>query len=82
MTAAAPIAYVVNSNSGDVSVIDTATNLLVATLTLGGRLRPGSANLDGKHVYVPDSDSDMVWVIDTASNKVLQQIQVGRALTQ
>src|SRR5258705_4974298 len=80
MTAAVPFAYVVNSNSHDVSVIDTATNRLLETVTVGGRgLGFGAASLDGKHVYVPDSCSDRVWVIDTASNKVEDGIQVGRS---
>jgi YVTN family beta-propeller protein len=73
-------AYVVNSNSEDVSVIDTATNRVVATVPLGRGLQPGVASPDGKHVYVPDSCSDMIWVIDTASNEALRDgIQVGRA---
>ena len=76
----APFAYVVNSNSQDVSVIDTATNQVVATVSLGRGLRPGVASPDGKHVYVPDSCSDMIWVIDTASNEAVRAgIQVGRA---
>jgi YVTN family beta-propeller protein len=73
-------AYVVNGNSQDVSVIDTATNQVVATVPLGRGLRPGVASPDGKHVYVPDSCSDMIWVIDTASNEAVRAgIQVGRA---
>src|SRR5262245_32759988 len=80
MTAAVPFAYVVNSNSRDVSVINTATNRLVETVTVGGRgLGFAAASLDGRNVYVPDSCSDKVWVIDTASNRVEDGIQVGRS---
>ena len=43
---AAPFAYVTNSSSGTVSVIDTATNTVVATIPVGsvplwGRRHPG-----------------------------------------
>jgi len=68
---AAPFAYVANSDSGTVSVIDTATNppSVVATVTLliGGPVAV-AVTPDGKHVYVTTSAG--VSVIDTATNTV------------
>jgi YVTN family beta-propeller protein len=76
----APFVYVANSKSNQVSVIDTATNQVVATMSVGNAgLRPPAASPDGKHVYVPDLGSDMIWVIDTARNAMQHGIQVGRA---
>ena len=51
--AAAPFAYVANgSNPGTVSVIDTATNTVVATVAVGSNPIGVAVTPDGKHVYV------------------------------
>ena len=74
---AAPFLYVANgSNPGTVSVIDTATNMVVATITVGSS--PGIAvTPDRKHVYVTNPSSNSVSVIDTATNTVVKTITVG-----
>ena len=49
--AAAPFAYVSNgSNPGTVSVIDTATNTVVATVAVGSNPIGVAVTPDGKHV--------------------------------
>ena len=81
---AAPFAYVANSGDGTVSVIDTATHKVVATIPVGkgggGALTPDdgvAVTPDGKRAYVANSGSNTVSVIDTVSNKVVGTVQVG-----
>jgi YVTN family beta-propeller protein len=74
---AAPFAYVLNDSvDGAVSVIDTATNTVTATVPeVGGR--PGVAvTPDGTRVYVANGPSS-VSVIDTATNTVTATVGVG-----
>src|SRR5688500_8608676 len=51
--------YVTNENSGDLSVIDTATRQVVATISLGKRPRGIKASHDGQLLYVALSGSPM-----------------------
>ncbi|MDD4250280.1 MAG: beta-propeller fold lactonase family protein, partial [Methanosarcina sp.] len=82
--------YVTNSGTRDwpgntVSVIDTATNNVTATVDLGtgggywNMTYPHGVAVtpDGKKVYVANFDSDSVSVIDTATNKVTVTVPVG-----
>ncbi len=86
--AAAPLAYVANNGNpgipGNVSVIDTATNTVVATVAvvniptgpLGVAVTP-----DGSHVYVANNGlgANSVSVIATATNTVVATVPVGSA---
>ncbi len=81
---AAPFTYVANSGDGTVSVIDTATRKVVATIPVGkgggGAVTPDdgvAVTPDGKRAYVANSGSNTVSVIDTVSNKVVGTVQVG-----
>ncbi len=74
---AAPFAYVANANSNNVSVIDTATNSVVATVPLGFSPAGVAVTPDGKHVYVTDSAG--VAVIDTATNLLVATVPVGNS---
>ena len=78
-----PFAYVTNQSSNNVSVIDTSTNTVVATIDLrictgeGEFLTcdsPGPAGIaitpDAKHAYVADELIGAVSVIDTSMNTV------------
>jgi YVTN family beta-propeller protein len=76
--AAAPFAYVANETSNNVSVIDTATNTVVATVPVGTFPIGVAATPDGKHVYVANSVNS-VSVIATATNTVVATITVGLA---
>jgi YVTN family beta-propeller protein len=83
--AAAPFAYVANYNSGGsgtVSVIDTATNMVVATVPVGSTPIAVAVTPDGKHAYVVNQGSSPgVSVIDTASNTVVATISAGSGPT-
>jgi YVTN family beta-propeller protein/autotransporter-associated beta strand protein len=72
-------AYVTNENSNSVSVINTATNTLVATV--GGFNGPRGVvfSPDGTRAYVTNTNNGNVSVIDTATNTVLGTIPAGNA---
>jgi YVTN family beta-propeller protein len=77
--AAQTSAYVVRqANDNEVVVIDTSTNLILATIPTGG---DGSfrvdANPNGDWVYVANVGSQDISVIDTATNTVITKIPVG-----
>ena len=74
---AAPFAYVTNQGSNTVSVIDTATNTVVATVAVGSNLVGVAVTPDGTHVYVANAVDNTVSVIRTAINTVVKKIPVG-----
>jgi YVTN family beta-propeller protein len=76
--------YVANQGTEDkpdntVSVIDTGTNTVVATITVGKGAHGVVAGSDGKLIFVTDTFDDTVSVIDVASQKVVGTIPVGKA---
>jgi len=81
--AAAPFAYIANHDSRNVSMIDTATNKVVATIPVGYFPDAIAVTPDGKRVYVAtetdnaDISSLVIAVIDTSINRV-----VARFLSQ
>ncbi len=77
---AAPFAYVTNFASNDVSVIDTATDTVVATIPVGSSPFGVAVNPAGTRVYVTDSTG--VSVIDAATNTVVAVVAVpgGRGI--
>ncbi|WP_185921788.1 beta-propeller fold lactonase family protein [Streptomyces sp. WAC06614] len=74
-------AYVAGLNgagTGAVSVIDTATNAVIRTLTLPGSTPYGVATgPSGSDVYVTDTENDAVLVIDPAGQAVTATVSVG-----
>ena len=62
--------YVTNLESGNVSVIDTATNTIIASVPVGEVPRGVAVTPDGMHVYVLNRESQSVSIIDTATNTV------------
>ncbi len=75
--AAQPFAYVANAGRGNVSVIDTATNTVVATVLGGAGSKGVAITADGALAYVTNAGSDNVSVIDTATNTVVAKVLVG-----
>ncbi len=63
-------AYVVNQNSGNVSVISTASNTVVTTVTVGNNPQGIAATPNGSLVYVTNTNDNTFSVISTASNTV------------
>jgi YVTN family beta-propeller protein len=70
-------AYVANSLGNSVSVIDTTTNLVVATIPVG--LQPTGVALtpDGIYLHVANQGSNTVSVIETATNTVVATVPVS-----
>jgi len=75
------LAYVANSTDGTVSVIDTATNTVVATVPVGASPQSVAVAPDGAFAYVANfgSSPGTVSVINTTTNSVAATIQVGNA---
>ncbi|MHC1753918.1 MAG: PGF-pre-PGF domain-containing protein [Methanosarcina sp.] len=70
-------AYITNFGSNTVSVIDTATNTVTATVPVGIEPLGVAVALDGTKVYVTNNVSNSVSVIDTSTNTVTATINVG-----
>jgi YVTN family beta-propeller protein len=72
--------YVANLGSGTVSVINPATNTVVATLPVGSEpnlLAVSPAGPEAGDVYVPNAGSGTASVINPATNTVTATINVG-----
>lgn len=69
--------YVANNESNNVSVINTATSQVVATIPVGMSPYGVSVSGDGSRVYVANFNSNTVSVINTATNEVINTIRVG-----
>ncbi|GAA3956952.1 gliding motility-associated C-terminal domain-containing protein [Mucilaginibacter dorajii] len=74
----AGFAYITNSASSSVSVIDVGTNKVVSTIAMGQDPQHVYASPDGNFVYVSDPLSRTVSVINTTSNTVTASIPVGQ----
>jgi YVTN family beta-propeller protein len=76
---AAPFAYVVNHGDATVTVVDTATNAVVATVEVGDEPLAAAVNPAGTRAYVTNqvAPSGTVSVIDTAINGVIATVTVG-----
>jgi YVTN family beta-propeller protein len=82
MCADASLLYVVNSNSDDLSVIDTRTNRVVSTISVrskGSRygVAPSSCAVDGNRLYITLAGTNAVAVIDKKSRKQIGLIPSG-----
>ena len=73
----ATYAYITNNADNTVSVIDTETNTVTATVNVEGGPIGVAVSPDGTNVYVTNEDSNTVSVIDTATNKVTATVKVG-----
>ena len=68
---AGPFAYISNFRDDTVSVIDTASNTIVATVNVGDGLYGVAVSPDGTLVYVTNELDDTVSIINAADNTVL-----------
>ena len=74
---AGPFAYITNYYSNNVSVIDTATDKVVADVNVGNAPFGVAVTPDGTKVYVTNYGSNTTSVIDTATNNVTATVNVG-----
>ena len=71
------VAYVSNEKSNTVSVIDTDTWTVTATIKVGQRPRGIEFTRDGKFVMVAVGDDDTIQVIDTKTQQVVDTLPSG-----
>jgi YVTN family beta-propeller protein len=74
-------APITNSGDNTVSVIDTTTNTVIATVPVGRDPRGVAVTPDGTKVYVTNFDDNTVSVIGTVTNTVFATIPVGEQPT-
>ncbi|HWD15013.1 MAG TPA: cytochrome D1 domain-containing protein, partial [Casimicrobiaceae bacterium] len=72
-------AYASNEGSGSVSVIDTGSDEVTATIDTGGKPRGIAAAHDAKRLYVSDQAANGLVVIDLAKNAVAQRAPLGKS---
>src|SRR5262249_24631926 len=70
-------AYITNLDANTVSVIDTTSNTVAATIPVGSAPWGVAVSPDGSTVYVTNFHGNTVSVIATASNTVTATIPVG-----
>src|SRR5437667_12811613 len=75
----APFAYITNSCSGTVSVVDAVSDTVTATVPVGNSPIGAVVNPTGTRVYVTNGGDSTVSVIDTTSNPpaTIATINVG-----
>lgn len=73
----ADMAYIANSGSNNVSVIDSSTNSVVALIPVGTKPSSVVVNPSGTRAYVSNNGSNNVSVIDTNTNTMISTIPVG-----
>lgn len=74
---AQPFAYISNGDDNTVSVIDTTSNLVIATVPVGNIPRGVGVNPNGLYVYVVNNGSSTVSVIETGTQTVVATVPVG-----
>jgi YVTN family beta-propeller protein len=72
------LAYVTNAVDNTVSVIDTASNAVVATISVGAVPQGVAITPDGTLAYVTNAHDNTVSAIDTDNNTVVATIPVGQ----
>ena len=71
------LVYVSNLGDNTVSVINTATNTVIATVPVGNLPTLIALTPDNTRAYVANQGSNDVTVINTATNTVVATIPVG-----
>src|SRR3979411_1346148 len=74
---ATPFAYITNNGSNNVSVIDTASNTVTATVAVGPNPTGVAVHPAGPRAYVANQSTHTVSVINPASNTVPATVAVG-----
>jgi len=69
------------NGAGSLTVVDTATNLPIATVPVGSSSWGITVHPDGTRVYVTSDDSAGMAILDTATNTVTGTVPVGTQST-
>ena len=72
-------AYVANTTDDSISVINTTTNTIAATILIGAAAMPYGLDIDqrGERLYVTTPGRDSLTVIDCATNQIVGNVPVG-----
>src|SRR5215207_9113657 len=70
-------AYVTNNNDNNVSVIDTATHSVIATVPVGLGPAAVAVTPNGRFAYVANQMGNSISVISAASNTVVATVPLG-----
>ena len=73
----AGIAYITNSRGNTLSVINVATNTVLATVPVGSGPTGVAVNPAGTRVYVANKQDSLISVLDTATNSIIATVQIG-----
>ena len=76
---AAPFAYVPNEKSATLSVIDTATDQVVADIKAGDKPRGLAVSGDGKRLYVSDQPNNDLVIVDLEARKAIGELKLGES---
>jgi gliding motility-associated-like protein len=72
-----PLGYTANYYGGTVSVFNTLSNKVIATISVGKQPLSIAIHPDGSKIYIGNSNFNTIQVINTATNKVSDVITVG-----
>jgi len=70
--------YVNDTSPGEVTVLDTKVNGMLARIEVGDRPRNIAADFQKGEVYVSSRDARSLSVIDVATNRVIATVETGR----
>lgn len=79
MYASGVIAYVTNSGDDTISVIDTATNTVIDTISVDFFPTGIAASPGGDIVYAPMFSDDSIYAIDTSTNTIQNTISMPKS---
>ncbi len=79
IASAGPKAYVGNFKDNTVSVVDTVSRAVIATIPVAAGPHGMAIAPDGQWLYVSSDGSSLVSVIDTSANRVTKTIEVGKS---
>ena len=74
-------AYATSGDANVVAIIDTRTDQVVKTLTVGDQPWRAYNSPDGRWMLIPNSGDATVSVIDTASQKIVAKLNAGSDMT-
>src|SRR6266536_107221 len=70
-------AWVSNSGSGTVAVVDLASGSIQTRIPTGKNTQGGVMSRDGKHIYVTNNASNSISIVDVQARKVKHEIATG-----
>ncbi|MEK8029773.1 cytochrome b/b6 domain-containing protein [Ideonella sp. DXS29W] len=76
---AAPFAYVPNEGSGTLSVIDVATDQVVAEIAAGKKPRGTVITVDGQRAFVSDQPNNRLVIVDLAKRQASGEVALGES---